>query len=231
MSPDPTPAPVPSASQRPPDPPERGVVLQALTCFGCLGLILGVLGLMALGVRSNDQATRTEPAQVEQTLQAIVPCQLPSGYRGFRALERGGRKVATITPHTHSGLEVPLTGRLTLSLWTFAPGSSREAQREELEGYWLEKLRDYARKTSKRPQVTLPEPERGTLALEVRGQPLEARTLRYTLGEGETSEEVLLLFARLPRQAGGSEEIALSAAASPRHFDRAALDAFLASVR
>lgn len=198
---------------------ERSLLVQACGCFGCLGVVIGVMVLIGLWVLQADQATQIEPAAVEQNLQAIVSCEVPEGYRGFRGFVRGERRIATLTPHTHSGLEVPLTGRLTLSLWTVPKGTDLLP---ELETYWRGKILEHYG-----PRVDVPEPIEGTLTLRVRGEPVQARSLVFA----REDERIQILFATFPRAAGSEELVALTCAAGEERFDRASLDAFLASIK
>ncbi|MGE0710160.1 MAG: hypothetical protein AB7N76_07470 [Planctomycetota bacterium] len=202
---------------------ERGLLWQAAGCFGCLGLIAGVFVLMALGITGADRVTFTEPAAVEENLQAIVACRVPEGYRGFRGLDKGGRRIAMITPHTHSGLRVPVAGRLTIAVWTLAPGTSRQAAEAELLAYWREKLSEHYG-----PGVEVPAPkEVQGLTLKVRGAALPAREWQFVRGE----EHVRLLAAFVPRAPGGEEEVAVAGIGNMERFDQAALDAFLESIK
>lgn len=208
---------------------EQGVILQLGGCCGCLTVITLALSLLAWAMLKADRETQITPQQAEASLAAIFSCQVPPGYRGFRGIVRGGRRIVLLTPHTHSGLGVPLDGRLTLSVWTSS--SPGDESLREVRAYFEDKLREEFR-------GELAEPREEPLELLLRGAPLPARTLSYTCGPAP-GVEVRLVLAHFPRQAdsgrehagSGTERVAVGAIGGAERFDQAALELFLQSVR
>lgn len=202
---------------------ERGVLLQLGGCCGCLGFVGLILSLLVWTMLKADRETQITPREAEASLQAVVPCQLPPGYRGFRGISRGGRRIVLATPHTHSGLKVPLDGRLTLSVWTFQGADTPAERLAEVQAYFESKLQEeFSGELA--PPLTAP------LELRLRGRALAAQALTYTCGPAP-GVEVRLLLALFPRQAGSEELVAIGAIGAAERFDRAALDAFLGSIK
>jgi hypothetical protein len=200
----------------------RGVLLQALGCFGCLGLVVAAFVLMGLAILRADQVTLTEPAAVEANLQAIVACSVPKGFRGFRGMHKEGRRIALIAPHTHSGLKVPVAGRLTLALWTFDPEAPRSERAAEVMTYWRSKISDHYGLGAEAG-----EPVGEGIDLQLRGAPLHAQRYEFT----RKGEVLRLVVAFFPRDPQGAEEVALTAIAEEEHFDAQALEQFLESIK
>lgn len=198
---------------------EKGVLLQLIGCGGCLLLGALLLGALVYAIKSADRDTQRDPASAEASLQQIVPSTIPEGYRGFRGIAREGRRIVLVVPHTHSGLKVPLTGRLTLSVWTFA---GPQADLGEIQTYWESKLKETWLVEEVAPL------SESSLTLQVRGQPRQARVLTYKGSLGTAPErEVQLVFLSFPRVPGQPEEIAVAGIGAPERFDQAALESFL----
>lgn len=202
---------------------ERRVIWQLAGCGGCVGLIGLLFGLLVYAMVAADSVSQRDPASAEASLQQIVACTLPEGYRGFRGIAREGRRIVLVTPHTHSGLKVPLTGRLALSVWTFKEG---KADLTEVQAYWESKLKE-----EWFDEALAPESEE-SLTLKARGVPCQARVLTYQGGLREPKTvRVRLVLLSLPRHVGQPEQIAVGAIGGEERFDQAALDAFLSSLK
>ena len=196
---------------------EKGVILQLGGCGGCILFAVLMLGLLAYAIVSADRDSQRDPESAAASLQQIVPCTLPEGYRGFRGIAREGRRIVLVVPHTHSGLKVPLTGRLTLSVWTF---NEPQADLSEVQTYWESKLQEAWLSEEVKPT------SESTTTLQVRGEPRQARVLTYQGGFG-TEAQVRLVILSFPRVAGQPGEIAVAGIGGEPRFDQAALEAFL----
>lgn len=198
---------------------ESRVLLQLGGCGGCILFALLLLGLLVYAITAADRDTQRDPDSAAASLQQIVPSTLPEGYRGFRGIARDGRRIVLVVPHTHSGLKVPLTGRMTLSVWTFQDG---QADLAELQTYWESKLLEEWLVEEVSPT------SESTTTLQVRGQPCQARVLTYEGGKRtKPRSKIRLVLASFPRVAGQPEQIAIGAIGGEERFDQAALDAFL----
>ena len=196
---------------------EKGVILQLGGCGGCILFALLLFGFLAYAIVSADRDSQRDPEAAAASLQQIVPCTLPEGYRGFRGIAREGRRIVLVVPHTHSGLKVPLTGRLTLSVWTF---KGPQADLSEIQTSWESKLQEAWFADEVKPT------SESKTTLQVRGEPCEARVLTYAGGFG-TEAKVRLVILSFPRVAGQPAEIAVAGIGGESRFDQAALDGFL----
>jgi hypothetical protein len=198
---------------------EKGVLLQLGGCGGCILFAALILGLLVYAITAADRDTQRDPESAAASLQQIVPSTIPEGYRGFRGIARAGRRIVLVVPHTHSGLKVPLTGRLTLSVWTF---EGPKADLAEVQTYWESKLLEDWLVEKVSPVAE------STTTLEVRGEPCQAKVLTYEGGpRGKGKTKIRLLIASFPRVPGQPEEIAVGAIGGEERFDRATLDTFL----
>lgn len=79
-------------TEAPGDQRDRSTHAQLIGCAGCGGVVLSILTLLALTVFRSEQVFFDDPAQVTAALQAIVPSELPRGYRPYRgrALDSSG---------------------------------------------------------------------------------------------------------------------------------------------
>lgn len=196
---------------------EKGVLLQLGGCGGCILFALLLLGLLAYAIVAADRDSQRDPESAAASLQQIVPCTIPEGYRGFRGIAREGRRIVLVVPHTHSGLKVPLTGRLTLSVWTF---DGPQADLGEVQTYWESKLQEAWLAEGVKPKAE------SKTTLQVRGEPCEARVLSYE-GGFDKEAQVRLVILSFPRVAGQPGEIAVAGIGGEERFDQASLDAFL----
>ncbi len=116
---------------------ERAVLVQVGGCLGCGLLILVVFGLLAVTVLRSDRRFTTDPAEVEETLRAVLPAaEVPEGYRAFRAADVPGERLAQLVPEGYQGELVPLDEALTIAVWSLPAGTDLAAAREQVDAYW-----------------------------------------------------------------------------------------------
>ena len=200
---------------------ERRTRAQLAGCGGCGGVVLSVLVLLALTVVRSDRTFFDDPAQVEATLQAIVPCQLPRGYRPYRGAHAGGQRLVQAVPETFRGEQVPLSSALLIAVWSFPSGTPvSQAQAQALE-YWTQLV------GQRLGAPAADGPADQAVELPLRGGAVAA-VQRDLPGAGVP---LRLVVVAAPRAPGGAEPVAFSFLGAAPRFDRAALLDFLGSVR
>lgn len=198
---------------------ERATLVQLGGCVGCGGLVLLVFALLALTVMRSDRRFTDEPVEVEAALRSIAPsAMVPPGYRGFRAAIAEERRLVQLVPEGYDAKPVPLEEPLTIAVWTFAPGTSLEAARAEVEGYWPKLVEE--RLGAEAAQVTAEE------AVELPAFGGSHRGRRWELRGGSTPLRLVIVV--LPRPEG---PIALTFVGAAEQFDQPAVDAFLGALR
>lgn len=208
-------------TEAPGDQRDRSTHAQLIGCAGCGGVVLSILTLLALTVFRSEQVFFDDPAQVTAALQAIVPSELPRGYRPYRGARAGQQRLVQVVPESYRGDKVPLSSDLMIAAWSFPPGTSAtDAGRQALD-YWTElvakELGKLAAAKPKDQQVTLP----------LRGGTVRA-TQRELPGAGVPLRLIVVVTARAP---GDPEPVALSFLGAAPRFDRPALLEFLGSIR
>ncbi len=198
---------------------ERATLVQLGGCVGCGGVILLIFALLALTVSRSDRRFTDEPVEVEAVLRQVAPSAvIPPGYRGFRAAIAEERRLVQLVPEGYEADKVPLGEPLTIAVWTFAPGTSLEAARAEVEGYWPKLVEEYL--GAEAAQATAEE----AVELPAFGGSHPGR--RWELRGG--AAPLRLVIVVVPRPEG---PIALTFVGAAERFDQRAMDAFLGALR
>lgn len=187
-------------------------------CLGCGSLILLSFVLLGLTFLQANRRVQSEPPAVEANLQAIVRCQVPAGYRGFRGITVGERRIALLAPKTYGGTKVPLDRSLTISVWTFDANTAADARKQEVDTFWVTKINELMGQRG----ATVEERETKVV---LRGKTYAARERVYT---GRVNLRFVVAF--VPREAGSGETMALTFLGAKEQFDQAAMDGFLKSI-
>lgn len=187
-------------------------------CLGCGSIILAVFLLLGWTVLRTDARVLSDPQQVDANLQAIVPCQIPPGYRGFRGINDEARKIALLAPKDYGGTRVPVDRELTIGVWTFPPGVTPAARKSEVVTFWETMTREQLGHAAGALETSAPAPTTITIA----GKPFPAdqRTL--------TARKRLKLVVALVTL--GDRELGLSFIGREEGFDTKAMTAFLESL-
>jgi hypothetical protein len=187
-------------------------------CAGCGSLILLTFVLLAWTVWHGDRSFTTDPARVEEHLQAIVPCQIPPGYRAFQgAYVPGRQRCAFLVPGGFRGERLDPRVALLVSAWTTPPGEDEPTARRGVVDFLVGLSGDrVGAEASADPAPVVSRRLRG------REVSLERHTVR--VGEEVFRLEVL----SVPGGPGGG--VHLGFLGREADFDEAAVEAFLASV-
>ena len=197
----------------------RMTVVQLGGCLGCGSIILGVFLLLGWTVLRTDARVLSDPQQVEANLQAIGPCQAPAGYRGFRGINDGTRRIALLAPKDYGGTRVPVDRELTIGVWTFPPGVAPADRKQEVVTFWETMTREQLGHASGVLETSAPAATTTTIT----GKPFPADQRFFT-----ARKRLKLVVALVTL---GERELGLSFIGREDGFDTKAMTAFLESLK
>jgi hypothetical protein len=197
-------------------------VYQGLGCVGCGSLIFLVFSMLAYTVWRADSLFSSDPEAVVATLQRVVPCDVPEGFRGFQSTESPNLRLAILGPASYEGQVLKVDVPLLISAWAW-PGQSGEAEarRDEVIEFWKGRALQRLNEEVDDVKTTV-----DSVQLEIRGQRVAA-TESLIACKSETLRVVTAVVAG----SGDNEWVVLSFMGTHDTFDEEAMKTFLSSVR
>lgn len=132
---------VSEASDVPADESGKAALYQSLGCVGCGLVVVAIFVFLGFTIFHASKNFSTEPDAVLATLQAVVPCDVPKGYRPLNSMDAAGERIAILAPDSYDGETITFDLPLLIQVWSWTR-PEREMNLTVLMRFWEGRVAD-----------------------------------------------------------------------------------------
>jgi hypothetical protein len=198
----------------PADESDKAAIYQSLGCIGCGLVVVAIFVALGLTISRANKAFTNEPEGVLANLQAVVPCEVPAGYRPLNSMFReGDQRMAILAPTSYDGEVIKVDVPLLIQAWWWNQ-TDRLMNLTVLMRFWEDRVAD---RFGEVQSVELGDPRQVT----VRGAAASADVRWIFCTKGKLRVVSVWL----------DDQTAIAFLGLDDAFDEAAMKEFLASIR